>query len=85
MREPNAGNAGNVVSGYVELAKIAEPLLKQLEELTADSKCDALLHLLATEGTATLPDRRICIFTRFVDTATYLGNMLETLVPASEY
>lgn len=74
-------DTGDQVRRYAELAKIAEPLLTMLEELATDSKADALLHLLDSLGAKMSPDRRVCVFTRFVDTATYLENVLREACP----
>ena len=67
---------------YAELARIAEPLLTMLEELATDSKADALS---ASAGLVRVremsPDRRVCVFTRFVDTATYLESVLRDILP----
>jgi SNF2 family DNA or RNA helicase len=60
----------------LELAEIATPILQMLEEVTSDSKCEALLHTLNSLGIKDSTDRRVCVFTRFVDTADYLESAL---------
>lgn len=67
---------GDQLRRYAELERIAEPLLPLLDDLATDSKADALLHLLDSSGARLSPDRRVCVFTRFVDTATYLEALL---------
>jgi ERCC4-related helicase len=81
MDAPEGGNTGELIRGYVELSRAAEPLLKLLEELPSDSKCEALVGLLNSVGTIWSPDRRTCVFTRFIDTATYLASTLQELCP----
>jgi superfamily II DNA or RNA helicase len=72
---------GDQLRRYAELERIAEPLLSLLEELATDSKADALVQLLDSSGARVSPDRRVCVFTRFVDTATYLENVLREAHP----
>ncbi len=57
---------------HLELAEIANPILQMLEDVASDSKCGALLNLLTSLGVKDGAERRVCVFTRFVDTATYL-------------
>lgn len=51
-------------------------LLESLEDVSTDSKFDSLVSLLNTLGVLTSGDRRVCIFTTYVDTATYLESAL---------
>ena len=81
IAEAVAGDSGDPATTYVELAKISEPLLQLLEELPTDSKCEALSRLLDSVGTVTSPEFRVCVFTRFVDTATYLESALRDRCP----
>lgn len=74
--EPIATSEGDQIASMLELAEIASLLLQMLEEVTTDSKFDALLHLLTTLGVRDGNERRVCVFTRFVDTATYLESSL---------
>lgn len=77
VEEPRAGNDAERASASIELSNTFEPLLRLLEELPGDSKNDALLRLLNSLSKGQPPDCRVCIFTRFVDTATYLVSTLE--------
>lgn len=81
MDEPESDNSGDLVRGYVELSVLTEPLLKVLEDLPSDSKFDALVSFLDSVGTIGSPERRVCVFTRFVDTATYLLSTLQEECP----
>lgn len=72
---------GDHLRRYAELERIAEPLLSLLDNLATDSKADALVHLLDSSGAGLSPDRRVCVFTRFVDTATYLEALLRDAHP----
>ena len=74
--EPIVAAEGDQIASYLELAEIASPLLQMLEEVTTDSKYDTLLQLLNTLGVRDGNERRVCVFTRFVDTATYLESSL---------
>lgn len=60
----------------LEVAEIARPILLMLEDVTTDSKCEALLQTLQSLGVKDGAERRVCVFTRFVDTATYLESAL---------
>jgi ERCC4-related helicase len=60
----------------LEAAEVATPLLEMLEKVTTDSKCEALFQTLHSLGVRDGAERRVCVFTRFVDTATYLDSAL---------
>ena len=47
-----------------------------LEEVESDSKLESLLGLLQTIGASSSGDRRVCVFTSYVNTATYLESAL---------
>lgn len=51
-------------------------LLSMIEEVETDSKFDSLLSLLETIGVSSSRDRRVCVFTTYVSTATYLESAL---------
>ncbi|QDU46852.1 RNA polymerase-associated protein RapA [Symmachiella dynata] len=51
-------------------------LLAMLEEVETDSKLESLLELLHTIGVSSSGDMRICVFTSYVNTATYLESAL---------
>jgi ERCC4-related helicase len=59
-----------------EFVDAATEVLQTLNEVETDSKLDTLLQLLKTLGSVTTKDCRICIFTQFGDTATYLESVL---------
>jgi ERCC4-related helicase len=60
----------------LEVAEIATPVLEMLEQVTTDSKCEALLQTFHSLGVKDGAERRVCVFTRFVDTASYLESAL---------
>ena len=51
-------------------------LLETLEDVSTDSKLDSLVSLLGKLGVLTRSDRRVCTFTNYVDTATYLESAI---------
>lgn len=51
-------------------------LLETLEDVSTDSKLDSLISLLDRLGLFSSSDRRVCIFTSYVATATYLESAL---------
>ena len=53
-----------------------DELLKMLDEVDTDSKLESLLALLGRIGLSSSGDRRACVFTSYVDTATYLESAL---------
>jgi superfamily II DNA or RNA helicase len=55
--------------------RISDLLLK-LEDVSSDSKFESLLSLLDALGVLSSSDRRVCIFTSYVDTASYLESAL---------
>lgn len=77
MFMPTTGGISELVHDSTVLQKVTEPLLKNLEELPGDAKCEALVTLLRSTGTFRSPDQRACVLSRFVDTATYLTSMLQ--------
>ena len=58
-----------------------EMLVPLLEDLAGDSKLEALHALLDAIGLQSSPDRRVCVISRFVDTATYLASSLQERWP----
>jgi hypothetical protein len=60
----------------LRVADVANPILEMLEEVTTDSKCEALLQTLHSLGVKDGGERRVCVFTRFIDTASYLESAL---------
>lgn len=74
--KPIAPPKDDQVRIQLELAEIATPILQMLEEVTTDSKCDALLQMLCSLRVQDGAERRVCVFTRFIDTATYLESAL---------
>jgi superfamily II DNA or RNA helicase len=59
-----------------EFVDTANRVLQMLDDVETDSKFDKVLELLTSLGLMTSSDRRVCIFTRYVDTATYLESAL---------
>jgi superfamily II DNA/RNA helicase len=59
-----------------EVAEMASELLPMLDSVDSDSKLEVLLGVLETLGLKKDGDRRVCVFTRYVDTATYLETAL---------
>jgi ATP-dependent helicase HepA len=59
-----------------ELAEMASQLLPMLDSVNSDSKLEVLLGVLETLGLKAGGGRRLCVFTRYVDTATYLETAL---------
>jgi superfamily II DNA or RNA helicase len=51
-------------------------LIETLEDVSTDSKLDSLISLLDRLGLSSSSDRRVCIFTSYVATATYLESAL---------
>lgn len=51
-------------------------LLSMLEHVETDSKLESLLSLLQTIGVSSCGDRRVCVITSYVNTATYLESAL---------
>jgi superfamily II DNA or RNA helicase len=51
-------------------------LFERLEDVDTESKFESLLSLLDQVGVLSINDRRVCIFTNYVDTATYLESAL---------
>ncbi|HAH46808.1 DEAD/DEAH box helicase [Gimesia sp.] len=60
----------------MEFADRITVLLESLEDVSTDSKYDSLVSLLNTLGVLASRDRRVCIFTSYVNTATYLESAL---------
>lgn len=56
-------------------AEATDILLERLEQVATDSKADALTHFLQAHGVSGAGGR-VCVLTRFVDTATYLVSLL---------
>lgn len=56
-------------------------LLEMLEEVDTDSKLESLHALLERIGLSSSSDRRACVFTSYVDTATYLESALSEQYP----
>ncbi len=81
LAESVLDDTDDIVQSYIALAKIAESLCGLLEELPSDSKFDALVRQLNSVGAFGASDRRICVFTKFVDTATYLQSALRDHFP----
>jgi hypothetical protein len=59
-----------------DVVNLASDLLQNLKDVETDSKFDRLLEVLKTPGLTANSDRRVCVFTRYVDTATYLESAL---------
>jgi ATP-dependent helicase HepA len=70
--EPRPQNMSEEMRMLLELDGLTEPLLRMLGDVTTDSKCDALVGLLNTLEVEDSREGRVCLLTRFVDTATYL-------------
>jgi len=77
MDEPEMANIDELARGVIQLSSITESLSKMLEDLPSDSKCDALMALLNDLDSFKSPEHRVCVFTKFVDTATYLASTLQ--------
>jgi superfamily II DNA/RNA helicase len=68
-----SSDAGAVQSDFVDMAN---DLLQMLDNVETDSKFDRLLELLKTLRLVTNGNFRVCVFARYVDTATYLESAL---------
>ncbi len=64
-----------------EFTELVNQLLEEIENVERDSKCEALLQVLDSIGTQAVQDHRVCIFTRFVDTSTFLLSALVESFP----
>jgi|GEM_PF-1106681 len=56
-------------------------LLEMLDNIATDSKFESLLSLLDDIGVVPSSERRVCMFTSYVDTATYLESALSEYHP----
>lgn len=72
---------GDAAGPQPEFTELANDLLQDIENVESDSKLEALLQFLTSIGVQPNQERRACIFTRFVDTSTYLESALAEHYP----